>query len=48
MMGTGQLHAPVPTHSVAGGRGGEGRKGGLVRRMVAEANIRKVGTIRGG
>ena len=38
----------MPTHSVAGGRGGEGRKGGLVRRMLAEANIRKVGTIRGG
>jgi len=37
---------PVPTHSVAGGRGGEGRKGGLVRRMIAEVNVRKVGTIR--
>ena len=39
---------PVPTHSVAGGRGTEGGKGGLARRMVAEANVRKVGTIRGG
>jgi len=30
---------PVLTHSVAGGRGGEGRKDGLVRRMVAEENV---------
>ena len=39
---------PVPTHSVAGGKGGEGWKGGLVKRMVADVNTRKVGTIRGG
>jgi hypothetical protein len=39
---------PVLTHSVAGGRGGEGWKGRLVRTMVAEGNIRKVGTIQVG
>jgi len=38
----------VPTHPVAGGRGREGRKGGLVSRVIAEANVRKVGMIRGG
>jgi len=36
-LGTGRA-----THSVAGGRGGEGWKGRLVRRVVAEANIRKL------
>ena len=39
---------PVPTHSVAGGKGSEGWKGGLVKRIVADVNTRKVGTIRGG
>ena len=39
---------PVPTHSVAGGKGSEGWKGGLVKRMVVDVNTRKVGTIRGG
>ena len=41
-----QVTSPVPTHSVAVGRGREGRKDRLVRRMVAvlrlaEANVKK-------
>ena len=46
-MGLGQLHASADS-LVAQGKGGEGWKGGLVKRMVADVNTRKVGTIRGG
>lgn len=38
----------MPTHSVAGGRGAEGRAGELVMKMAPEANDRSAGAIGGG